>query len=37
LNGAARRRRAGWIVVAIAALAVIAAFAAAIASHYQPN
>jgi len=37
LDGAARGRRARWIVVAVAGLAVLAAFAAAIASHYQSN
>ena len=37
LDGAARRRRARWIVLAIAALALLATTAAAIASHYRPN
>ncbi|HVY25817.1 MAG TPA: hypothetical protein VHB79_04670 [Polyangiaceae bacterium] len=37
LDGAARGRRARWIVVAIAGLVVLAAVVAAVASHYQPN
>jgi hypothetical protein len=36
LNGAARRRRIGLIVLAVAVLAVLAAFSATIASHFRP-
>ena len=36
LNGAARRRRVIWTVLAVAALALLAAFGATIASHFRP-
>jgi hypothetical protein len=36
LNGAARRRRVVWLVLAVAVLALLAAFGATIASHFRP-
>jgi len=36
LDGAARRRRVIWTVLAVAVLALLGAFAATIASHFRP-
>jgi len=36
LNGAARRRRVIWTVLAVAVVALLVAFGATIASHFRP-